>query len=68
VFSLGCVIVELYLGSPLFPGSNNIDQLYKMFNVLGYPSESSWSRGYKQMMALGIKINKNEGMVGINLK
>lgn len=45
VFSLGCVIVELYLGSPLFPGSNNIDQIYKIFNILGYPTHSGWPRG-----------------------
>lgn len=38
VFSLGCVIVELYLGSPLFPGANNLDQVFKIFNILGYPS------------------------------
>jgi serine/threonine protein kinase len=68
VFSLGCVIVELYLGSPLFPGSNNIDQLYKMFNVLGFPMESNWSSGWKKMVALGVKMNKNDGKATINLK
>jgi len=39
VFSLACVIVELYLGNPLFPGTDNIDQLYRIFNILGAPSE-----------------------------
>lgn len=39
VFSLACVAVELYLGSPLFPGADNIDQLYKIFNILGEPTE-----------------------------
>lgn len=57
VFSLGCVIVELYLGSPLFPGSNNLDQLYKIFNILGEPTVEKWSIGYKKMLELGIKAN-----------
>ncbi len=35
VFSMACVAVELYLGAPLFPGADNVDQLYKIFNVLG---------------------------------
>ena len=30
VFSLGCVIVELYFGTPLFPGTNNVDQISKI--------------------------------------
>jgi serine/threonine protein kinase len=38
VFSLACVIIELYLGSPLFPGDDNVDQLYKIFNILGEPT------------------------------
>jgi serine/threonine protein kinase len=38
VFSLGCVIVELYIGVPLFPGANNLDQIFKIFSILGYPT------------------------------
>lgn len=55
VFSLGCVIVELYLGSPFFPGANNLDQIDKIFNVLGYPTKSSWPKGYDRLQHLGIK-------------
>lgn len=67
MFSLGCVIVELYLGNPLFPGSNNLDQIYKIFNILGYPSQGSWSKGSMKMHELGIKPNDNRGM-DIDLK
>jgi hypothetical protein len=42
--------------------------MYKMFNVLGYPDEESWSLGWKQMMVLGVKANRNEGKARINLK
>ena len=38
IFSLGCVIFELATSTPLFPGDNTIDQLVKVFNVLGSPT------------------------------
>ena len=34
IFSLGCVIVELYLGNPLFPGANNVDQISKILSMI----------------------------------
>ena len=55
VFSLACVIVELYLGNPLFPGADNIDQLYRIFNILGEPEENSWPLGYKKFKEMGFK-------------
>ena len=40
IWSLGCIIAELYLGRPLFEGSNSITQLYCIIDVLGMPAES----------------------------
>ncbi|OAG28986.1 cyclin-dependent kinase 2 [Nematocida displodere] len=42
VWSLGCIIAEFVLLKPLFTGDSEIDQLYKMFQVLGTPNESVW--------------------------
>lgn len=42
----------------MFPGSNNVDQLYKIFSILGFPEESNWSAGYKKMIEFGIDISK----------
>jgi cyclin-dependent kinase 7 len=50
VFSLGCVIVELYISSALFPGSNNIDQISKIFSILGYPTVYNWPKGYLKIL------------------
>jgi cyclin-dependent kinase 2 len=41
VWSLGCVFAELAIGRPLFPGNNEIDQIFKIFKVLGTPSPAS---------------------------
>jgi len=40
MWSLGCILVELYTGVPLFPGENELDQLLCMMEVLGTPPES----------------------------
>ncbi|KAK9455607.1 kinase-like domain-containing protein [Dipodascopsis uninucleata] len=38
VWSTGCVMAELMLGQPLFPGESGIDQLVEIIKVLGTPS------------------------------
>ncbi len=39
VWSIGCVIGEMFLGVPLFPGRNSKDQFLKIMNVLGNPTD-----------------------------
>jgi glycogen synthase kinase 3 beta len=39
VWSTGCVIAELMLGQPLFPGESGIDQLVEIIKVLGTPTK-----------------------------
>lgn len=38
VWSCGCVIAELLLGQPLFPGESGVDQLVEIIKVLGTPT------------------------------
>lgn len=37
-WSAGCVLAELLLGAPLFPGESGVDQLVEIIKVLGTPS------------------------------
>uniref|UniRef100_A0A2K6SUQ5 Dual specificity tyrosine-phosphorylation-regulated kinase 4 n=1 Tax=Saimiri boliviensis boliviensis TaxID=39432 RepID=A0A2K6SUQ5_SAIBB len=37
MWSLGCITAELYTGSPLFPGENEVEQLACIMEVLGLP-------------------------------
>ena len=38
MWSTGCVIGEMLLGTPMFQGESNIDQLVEIIKVLGCPS------------------------------
>jgi serine/threonine protein kinase len=42
IWSAGCIMAEMYTGRPLFPGTNNEDQLQKIFRLMGTPSERTW--------------------------
>jgi serine/threonine protein kinase len=42
MYSAGVVIAELTTGSPLFSGQNVLDQLARIFEGLGTPTESTW--------------------------
>jgi glycogen synthase kinase 3 beta len=43
VWSTGCVMAELMLGQPLFPGESGIDQLVEIIKVLGTPTREQIS-------------------------
>ncbi|KAF3778958.1 Shaggy-related protein kinase alpha [Nymphaea thermarum] len=38
IWSTGCVLAELLLGQPLFPGDSAVDQLVEIIKVLGTPT------------------------------
>ncbi|KFK28049.1 hypothetical protein AALP_AA8G465000 [Arabis alpina] len=42
MWSVGCIMAELLSQKPLFPGKNELDQMQKIFAVLGTPSEAVW--------------------------
>lgn len=42
VFALGCVMAEMFMFHPLFPGINQQEQLFKYVQVLGSPQPEEW--------------------------
>ncbi|TMW69717.1 hypothetical protein Poli38472_001873 [Pythium oligandrum] len=41
-WSIGCIFAEMVNKQPLFPGDSEIDELFRIFRVLGTPDENSW--------------------------
>jgi serine/threonine protein kinase len=39
IWSTGCVMAELILGAPMFPGASGMDQLVEIIKVLGTPTK-----------------------------
>ncbi|RWW25245.1 hypothetical protein GW17_00010423 [Ensete ventricosum] len=38
-------MAELFTLCPLFPGSSEADEIYKICSVIGNPNENSWAEG-----------------------
>lgn len=62
IWSIGCIMAEMFSGKPLFPGKTNEDQLHKIFKVFGTPTEQTWPRvseysEYKNNFAMYPPIN-----------
>ena len=47
IFALACIVVELYMMAPLFPGQTEVETMNKIVDLLGTPAKSEWSEGYK---------------------
>ncbi|KAJ3014399.1 hypothetical protein HKX48_005177 [Thoreauomyces humboldtii] len=50
MWSLGCILCELYTGYPLFPGENEAEQLLCIMEVLGLPDPGLVDRGNRRKM------------------
>ncbi|GAM87983.1 hypothetical protein ANO11243_060120 [Dothideomycetidae sp. 11243] len=48
MWSLGCVFGELLTREPLLQGRNEVDQLSKIFGLVGLPSDSNWP-GFRRL-------------------
>lgn len=46
-WAMGCIMAEMFALRPLFPGSSEGDQLYKICSTLGSPTHASWPEGMK---------------------
>ena len=43
VWSIGCIFAEMAQKKPLFAGDSEIDEIFKIFRVLGTPTEETYS-------------------------
>lgn len=64
IWSVGCIIAEMTQGIPLFVGDSDIDQLHKIFGVLGSPTPENFPK-YQE---LGQDVTKFQNYQAKDLK
>lgn len=42
MWSVGCILAEMAQGNALFPGDSEIDELFRIFRILGTPTPDTW--------------------------
>lgn len=53
MWSLGCILAELYTGFPIFPGENEQEQLSCIMEVLGVPDKELINRSSRKKLFFG---------------
>ncbi|KAL2332681.1 hypothetical protein Fmac_013894 [Flemingia macrophylla] len=59
MWSLGCIMAELLSKEPLFNGKTELDQIDKIFRILGTPNEAIWP-GFSGLPRVKVKFVKNQ--------
>ncbi|CAL8257319.1 unnamed protein product [Lota lota] len=54
-WAVGCIMAELYTLRPLFPGSSEIDTIFKICQVLGTPKKNDWPEGFQLASAMNFR-------------
>lgn len=62
MWSLGCIVAELFLGIPIFPGASEFNQLTRIIDSLGYPP--IWMMDMGKNTTKFMKKSTNEEMQG----
>ncbi|XP_052170174.1 cyclin-dependent kinase F-4-like isoform X2 [Diospyros lotus] len=52
MWAMGAIMAELFTLRPLFPGSSEADEIYKICSVIGTPTANEWVEGLKLASAI----------------
>ncbi|KAL4236918.1 hypothetical protein ACF0H5_005304 [Mactra antiquata] len=55
IWAVGCIMAEMYTLRPLFPGSSEIDEIFKLCTVLGTPKQEDWDEGFRLATAMNFR-------------
>jgi protein kinase len=56
VFAVGCIMAELYMLRPLFPGSSESDMINKLCQIMGTPTSDVWPDGLKLAQSRRVRL------------
>ncbi|CAL4068469.1 unnamed protein product [Meganyctiphanes norvegica] len=55
IWAVGAIMAEIYTFRPLFPGSSEIDQIFKICSVMGTPDKREWPEAYTLAQQMNFK-------------
>ncbi|XP_054893294.1 serine/threonine-protein kinase MAK isoform X8 [Poeciliopsis prolifica] len=55
LWAVGCIMAELYTLRPLFPGNSEVDEIFKICQVLGTVKKMDWPEGYQLASAMNFR-------------
>ncbi|XP_053738786.1 serine/threonine-protein kinase MAK-like isoform X2 [Synchiropus splendidus] len=58
IWAVGCIMAELYTLRPLFPGNSEVDEIFKICQVLGTLKKSDWPDGFVLASAMNFRFPK----------
>ncbi|KAJ8754322.1 hypothetical protein K2173_002773 [Erythroxylum novogranatense] len=62
MWAMGAIMAELFTLRPLFPGSSESDEIYKICSVIGSPTEDSWADGLDLARAINYQFPQFAGV------
>ncbi|KAM4557540.1 serine/threonine-protein kinase MAK-like [Fundulus diaphanus] len=58
IWAVGCIMFELYTLRPLFPGNSEVDEIFKICQVLGTLKKSDWPEGVNLASSMNFRFPK----------
>jgi len=55
IWAVGAIMAELFTLRPLFPGTSETDEIFKICSVLGAPTHNTWPEGMKLASSMNFK-------------
>uniref|UniRef100_A0A8L0DPQ6 non-specific serine/threonine protein kinase n=1 Tax=Oncorhynchus mykiss TaxID=8022 RepID=A0A8L0DPQ6_ONCMY len=55
IWAVGCIMAELYTLRPLFPGNSEVDEIFKICQVLGTMKKMDWPEGYNLAASMNFR-------------
>ncbi|KAF2316102.1 hypothetical protein GH714_041069 [Hevea brasiliensis] len=62
MWAMGAIMAELFSLRPLFPGTSEADEIYKICNIIGSPTEDSWADGLNLASAINYQFPQSVGV------
>ncbi|EEF42474.1 cyclin-dependent kinase F-4 isoform X2 [Ricinus communis] len=62
MWAMGAIMAELFTLRPLFPGTSEADEIYKICNIIGSPTKDSWADGLNLARAINYQFPQFGGV------